>query len=101
MEGHEPTTRDYNRTGMKVVQSMEDFSGARADDSEDPALAEEKTDEVNTTIASDRSFINRSRALTVEDATDRFRHLLLYGRKKVNNKGISFIFHFIIYFFPS
>ncbi|KAJ8300913.1 hypothetical protein KUTeg_022432 [Tegillarca granosa] len=67
LEGHEPTTVEYSMMGMKIAQSLENL--------------EEDLDETTQDVAvSDRSVINRGRSR--EETTDRFRHLLLYGRKK-------------------
>lgn len=71
LDGHEPTTAEYSMIGLKISQSMDNL---------DQEL--EETTEVNASTMSvtDRSVINRGRSR--EEATDRFRHLLLYGRKK-------------------
>ncbi|XP_021349044.1 uncharacterized protein LOC110447583 isoform X3 [Mizuhopecten yessoensis] len=71
LEGHEPTTAEYSMIGLKISQSMDNLDQELDD-----------TTEVNASTFSvtDRSIINRGRSQ--EEATDRFRHLLLYGRKK-------------------
>ncbi|XP_061183855.1 uncharacterized protein LOC133192032 isoform X3 [Saccostrea echinata] len=69
LDGHEPTTVDYSMMGLKINPSSD-------------TLDEDFDDTVDmSVITSDRSVISRSRK-TREEATDRFRHLLLYGRKK-------------------
>lgn len=67
LDGHEPTTVDYSMMGLKINPSSDTL--------------DEEFDE--TVVISDRSVIARGRK-TQEETTDRFRHLLLYGRKKVN-----------------
>ncbi|XP_060066100.1 uncharacterized protein LOC132546405 [Ylistrum balloti] len=71
LEGHEPTTAEYSMIGLKISQSMDNLDQELDD-----------TSEVNASTVSmtDRSVINRGRSQ--EEITDRFRHLLLYGRKK-------------------
>ncbi|XP_033732469.1 LOW QUALITY PROTEIN: uncharacterized protein LOC117321945 [Pecten maximus] len=71
LDGHEPTTAEYSMIGLKISQSMDNLDQELDD-----------TTEVNASTVSvtDRSVINRGRSR--EEATDRFRHLLLYGRKK-------------------
>lgn len=54
LEGHEPTSADFSRTGVKTETTM------------------------NSSSAIDSSSINNLE----KDSTDRFRHLLLFGRKK-------------------
>ena len=75
LEGHEPTTMDYRRTGMKIAQSLDTLDG------------DEDGEVDQSVVSSERSVINRTK--TVEEVTDRFRHLLLYGRKKVSHKLLS------------
>ncbi|KAH3710874.1 hypothetical protein DPMN_070370 [Dreissena polymorpha] len=58
LQGHEPTTQDYRKTGMQITPSSDHLE---ADEAE-----------------SDRDHSGRS----LEECTDRFRHLLMYGRKK-------------------
>ena len=70
LEGHEPTTLDYRQTGMKIAPSLDTLEG---DDDGD----------VDQSVVSDRSSVNKTKS--VEEVTDRFRHLLLYGRKKVGH----------------
>ena len=66
---------DYRRTGMKIAQSLDTLDG------------EEEGEVEQSVVSSERSIINRTK--TVEEVTDRFRHLLLYGRKKVNHNWAS------------
>ena len=75
LEGHEPTTMDYRRTGMKIAQSLDTLDG------------DEDGEVEQSVVSSERSVINRTK--TVEEVTDRFRHLLLYGRKKVSHNLLS------------
>ncbi|ESO98713.1 hypothetical protein LOTGIDRAFT_231137 [Lottia gigantea] len=65
LEGHEPTTKEYSMGGMKIASSLENIQ-----------LAEDT--DLKTTV--DKTTINNK---TRDDLIDRFRHLLLYGRKKV------------------
>lgn len=60
---------DYRQTGMRIVHSLDNLDG-------------EEDGEVDQSVVSDRSVVNKTK--TVEEVTDRFRHLLLYGRKKVS-----------------
>lgn len=70
LDGHEPTTVDYSMMGLKINPSSD-------------TLDEDFDETVNMSVTtSDRSVISRGRK-SHEEATDRFRHLLLYGRKKV------------------
>ncbi|KAK3087524.1 hypothetical protein FSP39_007014 [Pinctada imbricata] len=70
LEGHEPTTVDYSMMGLRI----------QSQDNLDEELNE--TTETNfSMVTADRSVINRGKK-SVEEVTDRFRHLLLYGRKK-------------------
>lgn len=66
LEGHEPSSLDYSRHGMRISRSREDL----LDDS------------VATTTGVNRSVISGD--LSVDDVTDRFRNLLLHGQKKVS-----------------
>ena len=79
LDGHEPTTVEYSMMGMKIAQSLD-------------SLNEEFNDTVDTTsmsmVTADRSAVNKGKKST-EEITDRFRHLLLYGRKKV---GMELLF---------
>lgn len=72
LDGHEPTTVDYSMMGLKINPSSD-------------TLDEEFDETVDmSVVTSDRSVIARGRK-TQEETTDRFRHLLLYGRKKVKS----------------
>ncbi|XP_064615926.1 LOW QUALITY PROTEIN: protein transport protein Sec16A-like [Liolophura sinensis] len=75
LEGHEPTTMEYKSTGVKISTSQSQSLENLAEVGEDET---EKT----LTVVADRSLVNRRKSLTMEEVTDRFRHLLLYGRKK-------------------
>lgn len=57
---------------MKITPSADNLDD---DESEDSQRVSRGTTPV------DRSMVNRGRS--VEEVTDRFRHLLMYGRKKV------------------
>ena len=83
LQGHEPTTQEYRRTGMKITHSS-DFLEVDDAESEDSASRVSRG-----TTPVDRSLVNKGRSL--EESTDRFRHLLMYGRKKV---GTRFCFCF-------
>lgn len=69
LQGHEPTTAEYSIMGMKISSSTDNLE-ADLDDSE------------ISNITMDRSVVNKSHR-SREEVTDRFRHLLMYGRKKV------------------
>ena len=68
LEGHEPTTVEYSLMGMKISNSMDNI--------------DVDLDEASI-VTMDRSVINRGQR-SREEITDRFRHLLLYGRKKAS-----------------
>ncbi|KAL5012898.1 hypothetical protein ScPMuIL_011449 [Solemya velum] len=70
LDGHEPTTREYRMSGMKISQSLDNL------DVDDESVSEAGS----TSEVCDRALVNRGRGQ--EEAVDRFRHLLLYGRKK-------------------
>lgn len=72
--GHEPTTHEYTVSGLRVTQSQS--YNSTPDQEEDsrgssPAVR----------VSADRTVISAAQLL--EESTDHFRHLLLYGRKKV------------------
>ena len=78
LEGHEPTTVDYRLSGMKIAASMDSLNND-----------EDAVPDVSTmSVTADRSVLNHH-GKSVDEVTDRFRHLLLYGRKKV--KSLLFI----------
>ena len=93
LEGHEPSTHEYSIHGLRITQSQspviagaeEDRSSSRGDDS--PALR----------VTQDRTAITPADSANAErDAwIDRFRHLLLYGRKKVGTGQIVWLLTFI------
>ncbi|XP_071152410.1 protein transport protein Sec16A-like isoform X2 [Mytilus edulis] len=67
LAGHEPTTVEYSIMGMKISSSMDNLDDL------------DETNDIST-VTMDRSVVNKQRSR--EEVTDRFRHLLLYGRKK-------------------
>ena len=71
LDGHEPSTAEYSRSGVSIRAS----SGT--------ARSTPETDDPNikTKVVQDRSLVNTG--LNNDDVTDRFRHLVLHGRKKV------------------
>lgn len=74
--GHEPTSGTYEKNDHRVECNREGLSI-----DEDGSLS---------LIDEDRSVINKS-SITIgvdESANDRFRHLLLHGRKKVKLKHL-------------
>ncbi|XP_052789106.1 uncharacterized protein LOC128223773 isoform X2 [Mya arenaria] len=73
LQGHEPTTLEYRRSGMKITPSADALD---ADDGE----SEDSSRLSRGTTPVDRALVNKGRS--VEECTDRFRHLLMYGRKK-------------------
>ncbi|XP_013415161.1 protein transport protein Sec16A isoform X2 [Lingula anatina] len=82
LEGHEPTTREYNRMGMKIVSSAMELDALEEEsDSVQQDSVATGDDLNNTSVTSDRSFVNK-RGLLRDESVDRFRHLLLFGRKK-------------------
>ncbi|XP_052250710.1 uncharacterized protein LOC127857963 isoform X3 [Dreissena polymorpha] len=75
LQGHEPTTQDYRKTGMQITPSSDHLEADEAEsDVSDPQRLSRGTTPV------DRVLVNKGRSL--EECTDRFRHLLMYGRKK-------------------
>ena len=72
LQGHEPTTLEYRRTGMRISESTDDL---------EPDGEETRVSRGTTPV--DRSMITKVKPL--EEVTDRFRHLLMYGRKKVGS----------------
>ena len=74
LAGHEPTTHEYAVSGLRVAQSQSHNSTPdREEDSRGSSPA--------VRVATDRTVITAAQQL--EESTDRFRNLLLYGRKKV------------------
>lgn len=80
LEGHEPSTHEYTVHGVKISQSPEALD----------KIPEGSYDESNSTraspavrVTSDRTVINNTDGER-EKWVDRFRHLLLYGRRKVS-----------------
>ncbi|XP_052093102.1 uncharacterized protein LOC127729365 isoform X3 [Mytilus californianus] len=67
LAGHEPTTMEYSIMGMKISNSTDNLDDL------------DETNDIST-VTMDRSVVNKQRSR--EEVTDRFRHLLLYGRKK-------------------
>lgn len=70
LEGHEPASRSYSRgPGGPFIE------------------AETEKQPTRETVSADRTVINKE-AMSADgssvELTDRFRHLLLHGRKKVN-----------------
>lgn len=83
LQGHEPTTQDYRRSGMKIAASSDNLEvDDESEDSQSQKLSRGSTP-IDRSLAVDRSVIARGRSL--EEVTDRFRHLLMYGRKKVKD----------------
>lgn len=74
LEGHEPSTHEYLISGMPIVPSSDALE--LPEGSEDS-----RTSSPSVRVTADRSIITATQQL--EEATDRFRHYLLYGRKKV------------------
>ncbi|GFO45592.1 transport protein sec16a [Plakobranchus ocellatus] len=85
LEGHEPSTHEYALHGLRINQSQSPVTGAGEEDrsssrgADSPALR----------VSQDRTVISQASAATAGSAIlereawiDRFRHLLLYGRKK-------------------
>ncbi|XP_013096813.2 uncharacterized protein LOC106080064 isoform X1 [Biomphalaria glabrata] len=74
LEGHEPMTHEYSLQGMKVSQTqdgMEEDEDNNSSARDSPAIK----------VTSDRTVIMTAE-VERERWIDRFRHLLLYGRKK-------------------
>ncbi|KAK6194900.1 hypothetical protein SNE40_000435 [Patella caerulea] len=67
LEGHEPSTHEYSMSGVKIATSLENLDRSTPDEPEEK-------------VTSDRTVINKGKSR--DDVIDRFRHLLLYGRKK-------------------
>jgi len=64
LDGHEPEARAYTRTSTPASQVVESSS--------------------NASITDDRPSAANTIGANSADLTDRFRHLVLHGRKKVN-----------------
>ncbi|XP_060586263.1 uncharacterized protein LOC132742001 isoform X4 [Ruditapes philippinarum] len=80
LQGHEPTTQEYRRSGMKIAASSDNLDvDEESEDSQSQKLSRGSTP-IDRSLVVDRSIINKGRS--VEEVTDRFRHLLMYGRKK-------------------
>ncbi|CAL1538622.1 unnamed protein product [Lymnaea stagnalis] len=71
LEGHEPSTHQYSLQGMKISPSLEALDENNVNDRDSPAVR----------VTSDRTVIMTADKER-EGWIDRFRHLLLYGRKK-------------------
>ena len=82
LEGHEPSSLDYSRHGLRIGRSREDL----LDDSS----------AVATTTGVNRSVIGGG-DLSVDDVTDRFRNLLLHGQKKVGYSSVNMPFNLLTY----
>ena len=74
LEGHEPSSAEYAKFGASIRQapSSLDTTGSAPPESD-----------VSTVVTQDRSLINKATDISAHDLTDRFRQLLLHGRKKV------------------
>ena len=71
LEGHEPESRAYARTSAPVVES-------------------------SASVTEDQLSVTSAVGSNSTELTDRFRHLLLHGRKKVN-PAISDMIPFVSY----
>lgn len=72
LDGHEPTSSAYSKTGQRIVTPHEEK------DSDQNSLM--------TSVTADRSVVSVARdTMDDPDVTDRFRHLLLHGHKKVGH----------------
>ena len=76
-----PTTDDYAKKGITISASTADLDQSNAE---------------NLVTTSDKTVINKN-SLSTEEVTDRFRHLLLYGRKKVKLHTLFLIFICLFY----
>lgn len=76
LEDHVPNTSDYGDSESKAESERES--------TQSPATQENSALQMTTT--SDRVLVNRS--MDLNEKTDRFRNLLLYGRKKVYNSFV-------------
>jgi hypothetical protein len=75
LEGHESTSQSYSRAVMPRAESDRQLSIITQDiDSADQSVC----------VSADRSMINYVAASSDGSFTDRFRHLLLHGHKKVS-----------------
>lgn len=71
LEGHEPMSSVYEKTDLHIACSREDL---------------DVDEDGSSSFGTDRSSINKSTIeIGVDEATDRFRHLLLHGRKRVSH----------------
>ena len=73
LEGHQPSTADYLEGETKIDDEL--------DSTRPPSAQGSDTGTVTTT---DKVLINKTTIGTLNERTDRFRHLLLYGMKKVS-----------------
>lgn len=82
LEGHEPSTHEYSVHGLRISQSPEVLDTVPEGNSEDSNSARASP---AVRVTSDRTVINNSVDREIEKWVDRFRNLLLYGRKKVRS----------------
>ncbi|XP_070176214.1 protein transport protein Sec16A-like isoform X2 [Littorina saxatilis] len=76
LAGHEPSTQEYAVSGPRIVQS----TGQSSDPLNTPDKEDSRSSSPAVRISTDRTVISAAQQL--EESTDRFRNLLLYGRKK-------------------
>ena len=73
LEGHAPSAGDYNRGGGLRIEEAGDIGDV-------------------VTVTSDRAMVSPGKS--VEETTDRFRHLILHGRKQVS--GFACVMLYIV-----
>ncbi|BFZ20597.1 hypothetical protein BsWGS_23637 [Bradybaena similaris] len=78
LEGHEPSTHEYSLHGVRQSQSPQSLDTVPEGNSEDGSSARESP---SVRVTSDRTVISSADG-EKGNWVDRFRHLLLYGRKK-------------------
>ena len=77
LAGHEPSTHDYAVSGIRINQSQ-----SQSADPLDVGEEDSRSSSPAVRVSAERTLISAAQQL--EESTDRFRNLLLYGRKKVS-----------------
>ncbi|XP_025111637.1 uncharacterized protein LOC112574654 isoform X3 [Pomacea canaliculata] len=80
LAGHEPSTHEYAMSGMRIIPSADQLDVTDGDEDSRTSSPSVRLSADRSIIAADRSIITATQQL--EEATDRFRHYLLYGHKK-------------------
>ncbi|CAH1786045.1 unnamed protein product [Owenia fusiformis] len=83
LEGHEPSTKEYLDHGLPIAPSSDSLHDASNVTSTSASMSDISSLAAgidNLNVTNERTVISKTGK--GEDITDRFRHLLLYGRKK-------------------